>query len=264
MSRRGRGAPPISLFSFQDIITSVTGIMVLVTLCLGLELMQRKAVAPPEVTSRVTSQLAATAAEAEQLRKKLDESQKQIKLYSEFDAETVRRELAEMNAVNNRLVREVSDSERQREQVERQKALAKNEQARRATDPQSLAELRRQIADRQQRLEHLKRSNQVVFNRPEGEAKSPWLVQVGPGGLLAAEAGRRAAPQSFPGTAEFRSWLVGRQRNAEYFVLLIQPEGVARFGEVYQALLDLQFDVGLDLLTPGQTAIDLQTGAVPR
>ena len=41
MGHRRAGAPPISLFSFQDIITSVTGIMILVTLMMSIELVQR-------------------------------------------------------------------------------------------------------------------------------------------------------------------------------------------------------------------------------
>ena len=42
MSRRGRSGPVISLFAFQDIITSVTAIVIVVTLFLALDLVQRK------------------------------------------------------------------------------------------------------------------------------------------------------------------------------------------------------------------------------
>jgi len=42
MSRRGRSGPTISLFSFQDIITSVTAIVTVITLLLALDLVQRK------------------------------------------------------------------------------------------------------------------------------------------------------------------------------------------------------------------------------
>lgn len=238
--------------------------MVLVTLCLGLELMQRKVVAPPEMTSKITAQLAATAAEAESLRAKLAESRRKIDIYSKFDSEAVRRELSELTETNKRLVRELSDSERERERVKRQEEDALKEKNRRASDPQTLAELRQQIQDKQEQLERLKRSNQLLFNRPEGETKAPWLVQVGAAGLLAAEVGKRARPQSFRSAGEFRAWLGGRQRSREYFVILVQPDGVPQFPEAYQTLLDLHFDVGLDLLVSGQTAIDPESGAVPR
>ena len=42
MSRRGRSGPAISLFSFQDIITSVTAIVTVIALLLALDLVQRK------------------------------------------------------------------------------------------------------------------------------------------------------------------------------------------------------------------------------
>ena len=62
MSRRRNNQPTISLFSFQDIITSVTAILILVVLILTLELISRKydaAASDPETQKRVTSEAVA-------------------------------------------------------------------------------------------------------------------------------------------------------------------------------------------------------------
>ena len=46
MRTRGNEAPPVTLFSFQDIITSVMGIMILVMLVIALELAARQLQSP--------------------------------------------------------------------------------------------------------------------------------------------------------------------------------------------------------------------------
>ena len=67
MSRRGRNKSAFSLFVFQDIIMSVTGIMILITLILSLEMMERQEESPRERTSEIISQLKAAVGEVEDL-----------------------------------------------------------------------------------------------------------------------------------------------------------------------------------------------------
>ena len=57
MSRRRRRSAPFSLFAFQDIITSVTGIMLVITMLLALELLERTDVAPPQATAAISKDL---------------------------------------------------------------------------------------------------------------------------------------------------------------------------------------------------------------
>ena len=47
----------ISLFSFQDIITSVTGVMILLTLLMALELVEKIETSPPVLTENLTVEL---------------------------------------------------------------------------------------------------------------------------------------------------------------------------------------------------------------
>ena len=67
MRRRDQTAP-MSLFSFQDIITSVTGIIITVTLVLALELVQ----------SLAERQSTETPAVARQVRTALEEARQQV------------------------------------------------------------------------------------------------------------------------------------------------------------------------------------------
>src|SRR5262245_5426312 len=78
MSRRGRGGTPISLFSFQDIITSVTGIMILVTLILALDVIRRRQGAPDTQTAALTLELQQAASQAQQVQTTLAATRRQI------------------------------------------------------------------------------------------------------------------------------------------------------------------------------------------
>ena len=111
MSRRGRSGPTISLFSFQDIITSVTAIVTVITLLLALDLVQRKQSKAGDSSGNLAVELVARLAAAEV-------------------------ELAELNAVagtTDDLVREVaatSPAELRNEIAERQSAIVELERER--------------------------------------------------------------------------------------------------------------------------------------
>jgi hypothetical protein len=94
MGRRKGNSVPFSLFAFQDIITSVTGIILLITMMMALELvqnMQRAASAPQEQKSSAVEQT---------LRGAIEENSQEIvrleRLLEEtttirFDADALRR-----------------------------------------------------------------------------------------------------------------------------------------------------------------------------
>ena len=75
MRRKRSNQVPITLFSFQDIITSVTAILLLLTLLLAFELVQKAAMAratqPKQVAERVTESLQEIEAQLLELQSKL-------------------------------------------------------------------------------------------------------------------------------------------------------------------------------------------------
>ena len=72
MVQRGQRTSPFSLFSFQDIITCVSGIFILITLMLVLQLVQRKQAKPQFDASEIAAQLRAAIAAAEAEVNRLD------------------------------------------------------------------------------------------------------------------------------------------------------------------------------------------------
>src|SRR4051812_47012023 len=103
MSRRGRSGPAISLFAFQDIITSVTAIVIVVVLCLVLDLVQRKQTKHADSSSGVATDLSSRISEIEteiarlkEATAKTDSTVKEVARFSpaELQSQTDASELA--------------------------------------------------------------------------------------------------------------------------------------------------------------------------
>jgi predicted RNase H-like nuclease (RuvC/YqgF family) len=268
MPRRRRAASPFSLFAFQDIITAVTGVMVLVTLFLALELVQRKEEAPPrktrEITQDLRAQMVQSQAETGELEDRQAELTAMLKELAAYDAAAVRSEIRDLQAVNKKLQQENDERARQRDEANRRQEQAEAEQARIEQGRQKLKQTLETARQRERQLAKLKQSKRLFFNVKEGAGKQAWLTELAEAGLTVAQVGQLAQPRQFANTDAFLAWAKERDRKSEYFVLLVKPSGIKRYAEVYPALRqELKFDIGFDLLTEDQSAIDPETGANP-
>lgn len=256
---------PFSLFAFQDIITSVTGIMILVTLTLALELLQRTEGAPAEKTAEVVSQLEASVLDnqeqIQQLNQRLARGKDALARLAGFDQSQVRRQLEQLRKLNQQLDAEMEQFASEREDALRRKREIEGEKRRRASDPQTLQDLLARAEQRRQQIEKLRKSNRTIFNPTPGQAKTPWLVEVNAESFAVAQWGKSAPPQLFRSSSQLKSFLAGRDRGSEYFVLLVKPDGIENFARARHVFREAGFDVGFDLLAASQTAIDSQTGA---
>ena len=262
MGRRKRASVPFSLFAFQDIITSVTGIILLITMMMAVELVQnltRAEAAPQEqkstqVASQLRQAVSEGVAEADRLQKILDET-----TTIRFDADSLRRRLEQLQAAAIEL-----ESQNDQIQSTQQKIDARREQQKeeaKELTPEAIASLLSEQKAVAEQIAAMRQSNRVIFNRPEGAAKAPWLVELNETSIVAAEMGQVRVPQTFSTTDEFLQWVASQDRNSQYFVLLVKPSSIDTFSAVRKELQDRQFDVGYDLLRSDQTAIDPQTGA---
>lgn len=268
MSRRGRNNSGFSLFAFQDIITSVTGIMVLITLVLALELLQRKVATPAARTAQVTDELEKTVNDnkqtIQQLKRQLEQSKRLVEEFASVDINRVRFELKELKEQRQQLNQEIVKLEAQQRDAMSRLAEARAKRRDRSADPETLEELQRQLSEAEQQLAKLKQANRVIFNPSEGQSKSPWLVEVARDSLKVAKVGASVAPLTFDTVDRFKTWAAGRRQSSEYFVLLVKPSGVDSFAELRAMLKGLNFDLGYDLLTENQNAIDSEIGAAAK
>ena len=262
MGRRKGNSVPFSLFAFQDIITSVTGIILLITMMMAVELvqnMQRAASAPqeqksPAVEGTLRGAIVENTQEIVRLERLLEET-----TTIRFDGDALRRRMANLSAATAELEKQTTRIELTQRDIEQRKA----ELAKQSKDltPESIEQLVQEQREIAQQIEAMRQANRVIFNRPEGAAKSPWLVELNSDRILTAEMGANRTPQAFASAAEFLAWVASQNNGAIYFVILVKPDSIENFASLRQELQDRQFEVGYDLLRADQTAIDPNTGA---
>src|SRR5487761_1186232 len=258
MSRRRKSSNPISLFSFQDIITSVTGIMILVTLLMALDLSQRVVESPRVQTAVVSKQLEAVVSRADEEIRQLeaqlagrDAALQQVAAYDRrrllAESDEVKRHVEQLEAETIKLASQAEDAQKRQAQIEA-RGVAKEE------DVELVQELTRKIADLERQIEKLRSTNRIVNNPAQGTSKAAWLVELTDTAIQAAPMGRAARPTVFAGASNqetvnaFRQWATDRDRGSEYFVLLIKPSGIDLFDQLREELTDLGFDLGFDVV----------------
>jgi hypothetical protein len=265
MSRRRKRSAPFSLFAFQDIITSVTGIMLVITMLLALELLERTDAAPPRATAAISKDLQQVIATAEReiagLEPQLQERGKRLVSAAAVSPALLRQQIGELEE-SIRRQRNLINESRQRDQRTHArvvKARRQQQQSRKRED--LLADLLRRSAAKRQQLRKLQQSNRLIFNPAPGNSKSPWLVEVSAARLLVAESGVVGKPLAFSEVDAFLRWARQRDKRSEYFVLLLKPDAIEWFRETRDGLEEAGFEIGFDLLSQGQTVIDSELGA---
>ena len=263
MARRRHNESPLSLFSFQDIITSVTGILVLLTLILALDLTTREA-----ASSVATLETRAVAAEVQetlaQTQAQLQALQDQLAAQTEATTELARltpaaaqqqqaeldRELATLAEDTAQLQANVQSKEKDGRELER-KSTEKT------SDRERLRQLQQQADLVKQQLAELKRSNRVFYRPRAGDGKRAWLVDIRARAIVVAPADAQHEQQVFEASSEklsvsdFLRWATAhRHPGGEYFVLLVRPSGIDSFHELEKSLLKAGFETGIDLIGP--------------
>jgi hypothetical protein len=271
MPRRGRAAPPISLFSFQDIITSVAGIIILMTLMLAMELLQRKLSGTPSDVSVLVAplrqQLAAATQERERLKTRLEQQAADAQQLVAASPQRLEQEQAAAEELARRLEQELQALTPQEQEAKRRVEQARSADAAQIAERQRLAELREKIQEQKDETQRLRQQNRIIYNPAPGNSKAAWLVDLSADRLQAAALGKTAPPQVFAGvsaTARIRSfleWAKLRDAGREYFVLLVRPSAVTAFDEVYKELRAAGFDIGFDCIAADVSVIDPVRGA---
>jgi len=266
--RRAAGAP-VTLFSFQDIITSVMGIMILVMLVIALELAARQFQSPAIQQAVVQEDVQEALVRAtEQLeRVKAAIAQGGWDDLAGISRSEIEKQTGQFERLIPQLEQDMAAARRQKMELERRKQDAEQKLKERRADEDLIARLQAELAAINEELSRLASSSTLLFRPSDTAGKAAWLVQVSDSDILAAPLGPVSRPVLFAGATpdsrrrQFLAWAADRNAAREYFVLLIKPGGAAQYLEIRNGLRDRQFDVGLDLIGSEQEAIDPERGA---
>lgn len=269
MAKRARtGAPAFSLFAFQDIITCVMGIMLLLTLMMSLQVN----VSPG---SGMDDKMQVT------IQKLADETQKLLRDTVAMEAR-VEEQLAVMksNALldtaileksRNQVSADVTAATRDLNRVkEVADAAAENlkgvglEFEKRQADVKETRRLEQEIQEIQKNLEELRSGNRKIYNAHDSAAKTCWLIELSTTrDIKVAELGQQASPRLYSSVQQLLEWMKGVSSDDVAFMILLKPEAAELFDQISETLIRLRIPFGFDLLPQDATAIEKPTeGAV--
>lgn len=271
MVRRGQDSSPFTLFSFQDIITCVSGIIILITLMLAVELTQRVRGSPQAQTEAAVSELRKTVAagrtELAKLKKLLEQQTGHAEEQAGQSVDLVRRDLLDAQSESQLLKTDIANLGTQEQKLIRADEKLRAELFDHSNDDEKRQTLTGQLNDLEQQLQHIKSNGQVFYNSTTPDGKQVWLVQLDGDNDLIAASGRKAPPTQLDGSwfhsaaSDFSSWLSQRSPSQDFIFLLVRPDGSSQFNDFHTAIEKAGFSVGFDLLGPDQTAVDPIKGA---
>lgn len=259
MSKR-RTSLSFSLFAFQDIITAVTGILLLITITLAIILITTEKAIPVEDRTKyhqdLQKEVAKLAEQVDAIQADLVEVKKKSEGLSRLQGEQLKREV-------EYVVRNVKIANSRVEELKQKKEVfgkAWSEQVSRDENMSTAlknknSKLKQELNDIVQTLSDMRTRNQFIFNLPEDINKRAWLLQVSKGKLELAPVDGKLAPKTFGTTNDFLKTLKNYPRKKHYFVLFVKPSGVPN-SEAIQAKLDLlAFDFGIDAISEDSSIV---------
>lgn len=276
MSRRKKNnESPISLFSFQDIITSITGVMLLVVMLMILEIISSRMADVASEENRIEeiadmkSSLQKLKEEQKELQKWLDENREKVQFLSaniEQIPELVKKEKLEKKKLSEQVealaTKERNATKRKEELLAELKRLEKKlEDLLAASGGKAFAELVRvqlEIKKLAQELEDKK--DKVFFTTKREEGRNPVLVECSSKSLKIKIVKENKVIKLDIGSSagalvSFSAWLKTRKMSREYITLLVKPSAVDYIQKLEKELRRTSFQYGLEPMEEDKTGV---------
>lgn len=268
MSRHQDNSPSISFFSFQDIITSVTGIMFLVVLILILLLLTLQNTAPQEReeirrNEELKSELASLQAEVDAAISSMEGIETRLQELMKLDLAESETRLAVLNADLKRILQDNQLMMRKLDQTrDEMKLLESRQEELRRSITQAKEELNTQIQkdnmlsakiqELQDQIQSVKKT--VRFTWQRSFSKKPLLVECG-GDYIRAGTSNAETPLVNMTSSSYKANMDGLVRwlaqysQAEYYLLLLVKPSAFEYAEELSTRLKLKgYERGREIL----------------
>lgn len=282
--KRYKSESPFSLFAFQDIITSVCGIIVLITLLLMVELSMRVLTTKTEqtVSAEEYDKLKSEYEEAEgELREMKDALSLEEQKFKEIPDDLKNKDIEEITETTERLANENENLRTQNEEMKEQCAEKENELAEKQKEKDEFEEQTELLQSKKDRLENelakynkeikkLKDGYSVIYKNSD-RTRKPYLVEVS-GSVIKAtliseterdvrefryrkkdtiDLGNDNKIEIEDYILEFSDWAHKKNSNEYFFVLAIRPSGIFQSSRL-RILLEDDYRIGIDMITENQ------------
>lgn len=261
--RRKSGAVKFSLFVFQDIITCVMGIMLLLTLILCMQIVQNPGVADISHDVKALSELTAASENLQSsladLRIAVAANEKLFHAGGLISADVLSDQMQETQSANERATRDLQELGQQADEAktiaDKLKAYSSSSTAAQETDRLNLT-----ISEAKRILKQLEQGKRVLYNRPSGSNEC-WLVEISSeSNIRAGVIGKKQAPTSFQSVEHCRDWMLNNKTTSD-FLIIVKPETWGLKAPLEKVCQDSKVTYAFDLLPQGKTALDDRLGA---
>ncbi|QDT93667.1 hypothetical protein [Gimesia algae] len=263
--RRRRTQNKFSLFAFQDIITSVTGIVIFVTLLMSLELIQRHPKSAHAETAdlirQLKQQLIQNQQASELLQQQIDAENQEIIPEAFQDATTLQQTLTEIRELQQRVSADAAEVTTQKSETEKQLNEIRKSAAERRQEAKEIEDLKNEIAHKSEQLKKLEEGKRLIFRPAKNTPKTHWLVDVSGKTVLVARMGVKSTPQQFASYEEFRNWLIRLSPASDYCMVVLRPETARTYQEIFKMLDQQHISFGYDAIDDQKIVIDPKEGA---
>ena len=275
MSRKD-DSPAISLFSFQDIITSITGIMFLVVIMLMIFLFESKPKSSddPETAKMkksVAAEITALQKSLDELKKEEERQKKALEELMKMSPEKIaarKRELEKKYAqVAQNLLKLQQEQNEMRLFIQNAAENIRTMQAKLAVDKEQLAKETLESAENKKNLENLKKQLEEVkkaatFSVENSSDKNFILAEFGKDGFMVKDFSAQVDHDlRIPGASadehidKFIDWVSTRDKNSELVSVIIGPANLKHWNEIANRLKKLSFGYGVEFYPDDNTTI---------
>jgi hypothetical protein len=261
--KTNNNSSPISLFSFQDIITAVTGIMILVVLLLILSIIDKKLTKTPNVTPSKTD-------DAERIKlydsiiKVKSEINKKINHLSTLNSIIknktensrslselikIKKNLKNENLKNKRIISKLNKNlsiknKQFKELKEKHSKIVTVADQEIKKNSSSVEELQSEIAKNESELKKLKANiHKIIFNMPVNSNKNPIIAECSQDGITINIIDDKKIIKFTNDSIsflelikKFNSWLDTRNNQNDYIVLFIKPSSAGYIPNIFYCL----------------------------
>lgn len=270
MSRRRAQGPSVSFFAFQDIITSVVGIFVLITLIMMLDLVQRtgsSSASQQLVADTFSAAIADLEMQLEQIEKRskeLDVLASKIGAVQVFNKDDVEKELrASIQRLNEQIERTEQRNRETQQLVDNQTKVQTElqiESQKRSPDRDELAKLLKELEKLDSKIGELELDEPLVFKSQPLNGRSVVVIEVTSVGavVLDLQADRRSTMRAQNLERDFESWVKSHAKGSFHYFLLIRPGGATNFDTLRAILVKDSASYGYDVLDQ-ETSVKLRS-----
>lgn len=259
MRRRGGQDQVVNLFSFQDIVCSVIGMVFFVVLIMALDIVDKKASGVEAASQLATeSEVQILRGRVKHLRDEITQVEADIQGLADRlnlasgDEQEALDEVKQLEATLKSLYGRIKDDQEALTKADAQKERAQAEHQRKLREIEQLSRRADELRAALKSIQSAPRLAFIIDAHPDN--LEPWLLEISDSRLRVASRDGRSAVLEFGGNtpgqrqARFFDWLASQNNQTHYFVLLAKPSGVRLLVEIEKGLKAKGFDIGRDLL----------------